>query len=274
LNQDYKGYYEIIVVDNGSTDNTAQIARVKGVKVLYEIVKGPAASRNKGISHAKGELIAFIDSDCIAAPNWLTEIKNSFLTIKDASAIGGAIINPYPRSEVATAIHIDRFGEHILHKKNYARYVRTVPTCNICYSRHVFRKVTLFEESLVRSQDTYFNWQIVKRGDKIYFTPNVKVTHLHPRSFRSYLNKSYISGKYFVRTRRSDQTMLYSNFIKSRLLIPLLVPILFLGGFALSFRRFVKFEKINEKIFPVLIMIAIGRLCFGIGALIESLSSN
>lgn len=69
---------EIIVADGGSTDNTVKISRNMGVTVIDNPHKHAAGGRNEGIKIAKGNVIAFIDADCIADKHWLEEIKNTF----------------------------------------------------------------------------------------------------------------------------------------------------------------------------------------------------
>lgn len=69
---------EIIVADGGSSDNTVEIAKNMGVTVIDNPHKHAAGGRNEGIKIAQGNVIAFIDADCIADKYWLEEIKNTF----------------------------------------------------------------------------------------------------------------------------------------------------------------------------------------------------
>jgi len=74
---------EIIVVDNNSTDNTAKIAnKFSRVKLLYEATRGTTHARQKGLENANGDLIAFIDADCIITPNWLSTVEKKFTNKK------------------------------------------------------------------------------------------------------------------------------------------------------------------------------------------------
>lgn len=87
--QDYAGAYEVIVVDNASTDNTAKIARDWGAKVVYEAKRSPACARQKGAEAATGEIIAFIDADTQAPAHWLSTIVSRFVQKPDIVAVSG-----------------------------------------------------------------------------------------------------------------------------------------------------------------------------------------
>ncbi len=95
-NQDYAGEYEVIVVDNASTDNTAQIARNWGAKVVYESKRSPACARQRGAEVAAGRIVAFIDADTRAPAHWLSTIVWRFLCEPEMVAISG----PYAYCDV------------------------------------------------------------------------------------------------------------------------------------------------------------------------------
>lgn len=79
IQQDYAGLYEIIVVDNASTDRTADIASRYGVRVVFEGRRSPAWARQRGLLEAKGEVIAFVDADTIVPRNWLSTMVRRFI---------------------------------------------------------------------------------------------------------------------------------------------------------------------------------------------------
>jgi peptidoglycan/xylan/chitin deacetylase (PgdA/CDA1 family)/GT2 family glycosyltransferase len=88
-NQDYAAEYEVIVVDNASTDNTGKIARDWGAKVVYEDKRSPACARQKGAEVATGKIIAFIDADTRAPTHWLSTIVWRFLCEPEIVAVTG-----------------------------------------------------------------------------------------------------------------------------------------------------------------------------------------
>ncbi len=88
-NQDYQGEFEIIVVDNNSTDNTAQLAADLGARVVKEINPGVCFARQKGTDQARGEVVISTDADTVFKKNWLSKIDENFSKNKDLIAVCG-----------------------------------------------------------------------------------------------------------------------------------------------------------------------------------------
>ncbi|MCL5733951.1 MAG: glycosyltransferase family 2 protein [Patescibacteria group bacterium] len=80
--------FEVIVVDNGSSDKTAEIAREAGAKVFFEKTEGTNFTRQKGFEESRGKIVAFLDADCVPAPDWLSRI-NKVLNQTGAAAVSG-----------------------------------------------------------------------------------------------------------------------------------------------------------------------------------------
>jgi glycosyltransferase involved in cell wall biosynthesis len=94
--QDFRGAYEIIVVDNNSTDETAAIAAHHGVRVLHEPVRGVCAARQRGSEAAIGDIIVSTDADTLYPPDWLRRIEESFGDRPEAVAIAGPCRYSHP----------------------------------------------------------------------------------------------------------------------------------------------------------------------------------
>jgi peptidoglycan/xylan/chitin deacetylase (PgdA/CDA1 family)/GT2 family glycosyltransferase len=107
--QDYAAEYEVIVVDNASTDNTAKIARDWGAKVVYESKRSPACARQKGAEVATGELIAFIDADTQAPAYWLSTIVSRFVREPETVVISG----PYAYYDAGRIAKLASYGNFI-----------------------------------------------------------------------------------------------------------------------------------------------------------------
>jgi peptidoglycan/xylan/chitin deacetylase (PgdA/CDA1 family)/GT2 family glycosyltransferase len=108
--QDYAAEYEVIVVDNASTDNTTKIALDWGAKVVYESKRSPACARQKGVEAATGEIIAFIDADTQAPPCWLSTIVSRFLQEPETVVISG----PYAYFDAGSIVRIATYASNLI----------------------------------------------------------------------------------------------------------------------------------------------------------------
>ena len=148
-NQDYAGEYEVIVVDNASTDNTAQIARDWGAQVVYESKRSPACARQKGAQVAKGKIIAFIDADTRAPAHWLSTIVWRFLCEPETVVISG----PYAYNDAGRIARIASYGNFIsiiidqLFRKAFNKG-SAVWGCNFAVRRPALMEVGGFDTSI------------------------------------------------------------------------------------------------------------------------------
>jgi len=147
--QDYAGEYEVIVVDNASTDNTAQIARDWGAKVVYESKRSPACARQKGAEVATGKIIAFIDADTQAPAHWLSTIVWRFLCEPETVVISG----PYAYCDAGRIARIASYGNFIsiiidqLFRKAFNKG-SAVWGCNFAVRRSALLEVGGFDTSI------------------------------------------------------------------------------------------------------------------------------
>ena len=115
---------EIIVVDDGSSDDTEEIViyfKEKFNQFVYysQKNKGPAAARNKGAELSKGEYIIFIDDDCTVTENWLSSVKKFYYVNPEASGVGGKIINIVKNDSLNLAKDLEIFWFHAQKKKTW-----------------------------------------------------------------------------------------------------------------------------------------------------------
>jgi peptidoglycan/xylan/chitin deacetylase (PgdA/CDA1 family)/GT2 family glycosyltransferase len=149
-NQDYAGEYEVIVVDNASTDNTAKIARDCGAKVVYESKRSPACARQKGAEVAKGKIIAFIDADTKAPTHWLSTIVWRFLCEREIVALSG----PYAYCDAGKFTKITSYIGNffsIITDQLFRKVFRKGPAvwgCNFAVRRSAFWKVGGFDTNI------------------------------------------------------------------------------------------------------------------------------
>jgi peptidoglycan/xylan/chitin deacetylase (PgdA/CDA1 family)/GT2 family glycosyltransferase len=148
--QDYPAEYEVIVVDNASTDDTAKIARDWGANVVYESRRSPACARQKGAELAKGKIIAFIDADTRAPTHWLSTIVWRFLCKPETVVISG----PYAYSDTSRVARIMSYASsfaNIITDHLFRRVLRkggALWGCNFAVRRSAFWQVGGFDTSI------------------------------------------------------------------------------------------------------------------------------
>jgi len=203
FNQNYDDY-EIIVIDGMSDDGTYEILQELKKKHEFKLLrnekKNAAAGRNLGIEIAGGEAIAFIDGDAVADENWLLKIKGA-MEKSGAAGVGGPDLLPANSEYKAWAIGVvmtsplARGGklnpstQHSLMEKE--RYVDHIPTCNLCLKKEVFEEVGKFDESFVKGQDLELNYRIRKAGHRLYYSPEIRVTHYRKQHIREFARQIY-----------------------------------------------------------------------------------
>lgn len=212
LDQDYpEKDYEIVIVDNNSTDNTAEIIKRYPVKYVFEGTKGKTNARNKGIKNASGDIIVFTDSDCIADRRWLSEIVREFED-KDIGGVGGKILG----HEVST--RVEKYLE-ILYNAYNQNFSSTSPprviTGNAAYRRDVLEEVGYFDESFETGEDYDLSWRVFWRGYSIRYAPNAIIYHRHRSSARKLFSQYFGYGKGYVRLINKHRGKL--NFREERI---------------------------------------------------------
>lgn len=188
--------FEILLVDNASTDGTSDIlARYSdGVRVLYEGKRGAAAARNRGLFNARGKVVAFTDADCIVEKDWLHEIVSP---LKDHSigVAGGRILSRRPCNE------IEMFGERIHdHYKaiNVCRPPYTV-TANWSSRLSVIKEAGFFDENLLKNQDSELAYRIVQCGYRLVYVPEAVIYHRNRSTLLGLFKEGYVHGYHSVK---------------------------------------------------------------------------
>ncbi len=187
---------EILVVDNCSTDRTQDIIEKYPVTYLYEPNKGRAWARNKGIWHARGEFIAFIDSDCVAKKTWLTQMVAA-ISQDPAVAICGGDITAY-RLETITEKYLE-FSKLLDQKVGiFGAWPGDIPrvvTANAIVRKKVLEEVKFFDEDLVTYEDTELSWRVSFCGYEIRYVPGAVMSHQHIRTFWKFCRHYFEYGE-------------------------------------------------------------------------------
>lgn len=244
--------YEVIVVDDGSTDQTEQI--VKDMQLKYSINlkyikqknKGPGAARNTGVNMSSGQIVAFIDDDCIADKNWLKELYYTF--VKHKYKIVGV------EGKVVTIPDKVTVFSHFITNESGGKYY----TCNLAVKRSVFVRSGGFDERYPAfNDDLDLAARLLKYG-KIVFNPNAVVIHPpYEKSMKEYIKRIEVY-KWDIRLY-----LKYPNFfVKMKGGNPLLVYLYLLSkNFIDEFIKLNKLNRISMKDFVKFTLgFALGRL--------------
>jgi glycosyltransferase involved in cell wall biosynthesis len=190
--------FEILVVDDASTDGSADAARQAGARVIVNAQQRNAGgARNAGMEAAKGDVLAFLDADAVAPRDWLARARRAFESDPEIAGVGGRIANGRP----------GRWGE-LDWFLNHSEWIRAgrpgarknIPTMAIVYRREAIGDARFPESN--SGEDTAFALAITARGGKLWYEPGIVVTHRHERlNARAFREKQIACGRTIYGTR-------------------------------------------------------------------------
>lgn len=176
---------EVLVVDADSTDATRDLVRKYEEKYgfirLFEHGGTRGASRNRGVKEARGEVVAFIDGDCIANPFWLREMRKS-LAAADVAA-GRTIQIGYYAFEALNRVELDHKGYDVTH-----------PSCNLGYWKTTFEKAGGFDDWFHTAEDIDLNLRAIDAGATLAYNPDALVYHRARDTISKFLKQAYWNG--------------------------------------------------------------------------------
>jgi len=184
--------YEIIVVDDSSTDNTADIVqRYEGVHLLLSHPRqGAAAVRNLGANFARGEILLFTDADCVPTREWIEEMTRPFV---DPNVVGvrGAY-KTRQRELVARFVQIEY--EDRYERIHNPEGINFVDTYSAGYRKAIFDREGGFDVRILIGEDIELSHRLVRRGYKLVFAPKAVVCHHHVTSIWRYACRKWYIG--------------------------------------------------------------------------------
>lgn len=187
---------EVIVVDDGSEDETAAVAAQYDVKLIVgDKNRGQSAARNMGVAAGRGDLAAFTDSDCIADPAWLRELVPYFADSRNV-LVGGYVASYFSQTR------LDRYEEV---KSPLCMGERTVvgygadsdfyvPTCNVLVRKDAYELVGGLNEDQRVGEDVDLCWRLKEHGFRLVYVPKGRVRHKHRNRFLQTFTRRFDYG--------------------------------------------------------------------------------
>jgi len=184
---------EILVIDDGSTDATAEIARAYDVRLVQTENRGLSCARNLGLELATGEIVAYLDDDAYPDPHWLHYLADMFRTT-DLAAVGGPNLPPPGEDFVAEAVANSPGGPtHVLLSDREAEHI---PGCNMAFRAVALRALGGFDPQFrTAGDDVDICWRIQRAGYKVGFHPAAVVWHHRRKTVRAYWNQQTSYGR-------------------------------------------------------------------------------
>ena len=196
---EYEEPYEVIVV-NSSQDGLEEKVRNRFPQTRFIQLENrayTAEAKNIGIRQAEGRLFAFIDADCVAAPDWLSKIVAKYLD--GYKVVGGAVCNVNPESLTSRAEYLLESIQ--LAPQSPVRFVKLISTANCFIAREVFEKHGYFPD-IKKSVDLVFSQQISIAGEKLLFDPSIRIYHQYSETMGRFLKKQIVHGRSFYVSRK------------------------------------------------------------------------
>lgn len=186
-------HFEVIVVNDGSTDHLAKIVKEYPVRLISTTNRGLSAARNAGMQYARGEIIAYIDDDAYPDPHWLHYLAHAYRTT-DHACIGGPNILPEEDGPIATCVANAPGGPvHVLISDDIAEHV---PGCNLSIRKNVLMKIGGFDPVYrAAGDDVDVCWRVQEAGCTIGFHPGAVVWHHRRNSIKAYWKQQKGYGK-------------------------------------------------------------------------------
>lgn len=187
--------FEVIIVDDGSTDESRQIAiGFPDFRYLkHERNQGLSAARNTGLFAASGEIVAFTDADCRVDEDWLYYLISDLLSA-DWAAVGGPNLLPPEDSAVAAAVMASPGGPaHVMLTDRQAEHI---PGCNMAFYKWALIELGGFDPTFVKAgDDVDICWRLQQAGGRIGFSPGGFVWHYRRSTIRDYLKQQQGYGE-------------------------------------------------------------------------------
>jgi len=190
--------YEIIVVDDGSTDRTPEIVKKFPVKLIKQKNQGPAVAINNGAKEASGEIVIFTDSDCELHAEFIKNILSPFEDDPEIVGVQGSY-KTRQKEFMAKFVQVEIETRYMRMTRN--PIIDFIGTYAAAYKRDIFIRNGCFDTGfpLASGEDTEFSYKLHEQGYKLVFRPIAFVFHLHPTKLIEYLKIKFFRGYWRIR---------------------------------------------------------------------------
>jgi O-antigen biosynthesis protein len=197
--------YEVIVVDDGSSDATAEIASRYPFRLISVPNAGLSAARNLGLHAASGEIVAYTDADTRVDQHWLSHLVQPFIESR-AVGVGGPNVVPPEDGWIAQCVARSPGGPvHVMLDNAEAEHI---PGCNMAFRKRALEAVGGFDPTYVKAgDDVDICWRLQEHGHSLGFAPGAVVWHHHRDSLKAYWKQQvgYGEGESFLQHRHTDR---------------------------------------------------------------------
>jgi glycosyltransferase involved in cell wall biosynthesis len=205
VRQDYpRNRFEVIIVDDGSlmpvTTSGREPQHDVPIRVLRQANAGPASARNLGAQHARGDLLAFTDDDCIPTPHWLRELAQAFHNVP-GKLVGGRTVNALVNNLYSTTsqIIVDEAYAYFLSRNSDLRFFASN---NMAMSAEHFHENGGFDPSFRTAEDRDFCDRWIRRGYLVEYVPKAIVHHYHQLTLEAFWRQHFNYGRGAYRFHR------------------------------------------------------------------------
>jgi len=196
---------EIIVVDNGSVDETRNIVKSLGANLIIDSKSRIGGLRNAGASLARGTILAFTDSDCLVPKFWLVR-ATELMRVQNVGAVGGGCLVPANASWMEKA--------WVVEQKDQVKEVKYLPASDFIITRDVFNEVGGFDDSLIAGEDDAISIKLREYGYSLISHISCYVIHLgYPKKLREILKRQIWHAKSSLNIRKNlfDKTAIFTH---------------------------------------------------------------
>jgi glycosyltransferase involved in cell wall biosynthesis len=203
--------YEVVVVDNGSDESVEPlVAESDRARLCREERPGSYAARNRGLSQARGEVIAFTDADCIPAPDWIERGTARLLSSPDCGLVAGRVEVFANDPRRATAVELYEMVTY-LQQRRHVEVDRFGATANLFTRRAVFERIGTFNGEMMSGGDVEWGRRVAAAGYGMLYAEDAVVAHPARRTFKQlYRRVARIVGGAHALKRRGARSLVAS----------------------------------------------------------------